>query len=195
MPTLQQKGSINKETFWSRQPTPPGTSTPRFRLVSRYCTSNDWFRVRNFNLTTELDGEAIDESTDGPQDCTPLQTCDYPPHWIGYWWVKEATCDCISDPPQGQSGALVGGPTSLGEGLVLGSTKIVPKYLHIKADWEQQSGRSCGDTVGEGQTPPQPSGPSWISRYKLGGKTLNLEYDRYDTRWQLEIENTFFHNC
>lgn len=190
------KGSINMETFWSQQPTPPGTSIPRFKIVSRYCTSNDWFRVRNFNLIAELDDEPIDDNITAPQDCTPVQKCAYPPHWIGYWWINETTCNCVGPVPPGQgSGQFVGPMTSMGEAIDLNGFKTVPKYLHIKAEWEQQSGRNCGATVDQGQTPPQPSGPLWISKYKLGGKTLNLIYTKYDTLWQQEVENTVDHTC
>ena len=191
--TGKERGSINIEHFWSQQPTPPGTSLPRFKYVSRYCTTNDWWAFKDLHITSEL-GNDPDYDLDEEIDCTGIGPCEYGT-WLGYWWINETACDCVGPTPTSQGGGMaVGEMVKIYEIINLGHNKTVSKYLSLKAEWSEQSGRFCGSTVDHGQNPPQPDG-YWVPKYKLKGHTLNLTYNRWDTKYQQEVENTVDHNC
>lgn len=199
---LVSRGSISKETFWTRIPTPPGTSTPLFKLISRYCTSDNWFQFRNFKLTIKLDGKPISENMNDnrpeSEDLTDLVSCEYPPFWIGYWWIKDKTCNCVGPTPESPpAGGALRGITFISKRYT-GASKTVSKYLDLRADWEEQSGRICGDEVdanASGVVPPPDLSRYWRSKYKTGGKYINLRYDQEEYRFAQEIDTFVIHNC
>jgi hypothetical protein len=196
---LGQRGSITLQTFRRQNPQTPGTSAPGSTLVSRYCTSNDWFRIRNFRYLIKIDGKGLNtlEMQKDTMDCTPFTICptDEGPSWIGYWWIVDKTCSCVGPVPEGIGGVLVGEHQLVSKTYGGGAEnrKNVAKTLDMKADWEQQSGRICGAAVEYGD-PPQPDG-SWRARNKHVFQSVNLRYEKVVSKWMSEVHNSTHHNC
>lgn len=193
-------GSLEYKEFWAQRGKIPGTDLPGFVYAGQYCTTDDWYDFRRLTIYSELDNNP-NFSLEDIEDCSS-HWCEKQSPWLGYWFIHDTSCNCVGPAPENRYGSLVDNPKKISETIDLtgpGYDKVVRKYLSLKATWEDQYGRACGDpfAVHEDQEPNYPDDyrARWIPRYKLAGKYLDLTYNRYITKYSQEKETIISHSC